>query len=83
MTGKDLIIYILQHNLLDTPISLDSCFLDMAPAKEVATRFNVGEATVEAWYEMGLMRGVRIGPELFIEYPGPIESDNDIKNGGK
>lgn len=78
MTGRDLIIYILEHHLEDTPISLDEGFLDLITEQEAASRFKVGIATIKVWYDIGMIDGVRVGDKIYIlptakRPAGPIE----------
>lgn len=66
MTGKELIIYILQNNLEDMPVSIDGGFLGFLNTKQAAAKFNVGEATVRIWYQLKAIDGIMIGNELYI-----------------
>lgn len=66
MTGKDLIIYILQNNLEDVQINLDSGFLNFLTVKQAAVKFGVGEATVRIWYQLNAIDGIMLGDELYI-----------------
>ena len=68
MTGRDLIIYILQNNLEDVPIALDGKFLNLLSETEAAAKFGVGKATVRVWFKRGMLRGVQLGDEVYI-YP--------------
>ena len=66
MTGRDLIIYILSNNLEDEPVFLDNGFLNLLSEVEMANKHDVGIATVKAWLELGLVKGVRVGNETYI-----------------
>jgi hypothetical protein len=66
MTGKQLIIYILQNNLEDEEIFKDGVFIGIMDEKEAAARFNVGTATIRVWYMTGMLRGFEIGEELYF-----------------
>lgn len=66
MTGKDLIIYILQSGLENTPVSENGRFLNLLTTREAAAKFNVGEATVRIWYQMRAIDGLMLGDTLFI-----------------
>ena len=66
MTGRDLIIYILENELEDEPVFKDGKFIGFLTIEEVAIRMNVGTATVKALYELHALRGVQIGDTLFI-----------------
>ena len=52
MTGKELILYILENNLEDSEIFKDGRFLDFLTVSEAAVKFNVGEATVKTWLDL-------------------------------
>ena len=60
MTGRELIIYILENNLEDTKL------LGLLTVEEAAVKYGVGPATVKSWYEIGLVKGIKVGDKLFI-----------------
>ena len=60
MTGKDLIIYILQNDLENERI------LNLLTVDEAAVKFNVGPATIRVWFEYDVISGIKIGNELYI-----------------
>lgn len=66
MTGRDLIIYILQNNLEDTPFYEDGKLLGFMTETEAAVKFNVGIASIWAWYHLNQIDGVIIGDRLYI-----------------
>ena len=66
MTGRDLIVYISQNHLEDTPITENGRFLNFLSVRETAAKFNVGEATVRIWYQMKGIDGIMIGDTLYI-----------------
>lgn len=66
MTGKELILYILENNLEDSEIFKDGKFLDFLTVSEVAVKFNVGEATVKTWLDLRLLDGFKIGNVYYI-----------------
>ncbi len=66
LTGRDLIIYILQNDLENEPVFLDSGFLNLLTEAEAATKFNVGVPTIKVWYERGLIKGIRVGDKIYI-----------------
>lgn len=66
MTGKELILYILQNNLEDT-IVLDKCFfIGFMTEEEAAAKFEVGIATIRAWYDCKMLKGTKIGDSLYF-----------------
>lgn len=66
MTGRELIIYILQNNLEDEILFKDGYFIGFMSDKEAAAKFNVGVATVNAWYMAGMIKGTKIGDSLYF-----------------
>ena len=75
MTGRDLIIYILQNRLEDEKVFKDGKFMGLITVQEAAVKFGVGESTVLTWFFLGQVQGVKIGSEVFI-FPheeNPIE----------
>jgi excisionase family DNA binding protein len=66
MTGRDLIIYILQNNLEDEPVFEDGKLLGFVTAGEVAEEMDVGVATVYVWIHQKRLDGVFIGGKIYI-----------------
>lgn len=66
MTGRELIIYILENHLEDKQVFEDGKLLGFMTAMEAATKFEVGLATVYVWANQGELPGVRIGDDLYI-----------------
>lgn len=66
MTGRDLIIYILNNNLENTKILDDGKIHGFMSANEAALKFGVGVATIDIWFKMGFIPGFRIGKEIYI-----------------
>ena len=75
MTGKDLIFYILQNDLENEEVIKNGVFVWFMTEEEAAIEFNVGVATIRAWYEVGLLPGVKIGNSIFFlkEFKGRDE----------
>lgn len=46
MTGKDLILYILQNNLENEPVIKNGVFIGFTPADKIAAQMNVGTASI-------------------------------------
>lgn len=74
MTGKELILYILQNNLEDTMVFKDGAFLDMMSWDDAAAKYRVGPATVKVWYERGLLPGLRFGDTVFFRRDAEIKT---------
>lgn len=66
MTGRDLIVYILENNLEDKPVFENGNLLGFKTSVEAAIEFGVGIMTIEVWVKLGQLEGVRIGDELYI-----------------
>ena len=66
MTGKELILYILHNNLEDVIVLNGGVFIGFMTEEEVAVKFNVGTATVRAWYYCGRIKGTQIGDSLYF-----------------
>lgn len=65
MTGRDLIVYILQNHLEDVSIT-DDRFMNLITVEEAAMKFDVGVETVKVWYVYGIIQGIRLGDNLYI-----------------
>lgn len=66
MTGRDLIMFILQNNLLDTEFFTNGKIPGLMTVEEAAVKFNTGTITVEIWFTRGDVRGIVIGKKLYI-----------------
>lgn len=66
MTGKDLIIYILENNLENEIVIKDGAFLWFMTEEEAAVKFNVGVSTIKAWYACGMLSGTKIGDRIYF-----------------
>lgn len=66
MTGKDLIIYILQNNLENEEVIKDHKVVGLISVEEAAAKFNVGYYTILTWYAKGMLNGIVIGKSLFF-----------------
>ena len=66
MTGRELIMYILQHNLEDEIVFKDGNFVWCMTEEEAAVKFGVGVAQIKAWYACGMLSGTKIGDHLYF-----------------
>jgi hypothetical protein len=66
MTGRELIIYILQNNLEEEPVFKDGKLLGFVTAGEVAKEMDVGVATVYVWIHQQRLDGIFIGGKIYI-----------------
>lgn len=66
MTGRDLIIYILQNNLEDEVVLKDGFFVGFMDDYEAAVKFGVGVWTIRTWYSIGALDGIQVGEKLYF-----------------
>jgi len=66
MTGKELMLYILENNLENEVVIKDGIFVWLMNEEEAAVKFDVGVATVKAWYICGMLNGTKIGDHLYF-----------------
>lgn len=66
MTGRELIIYILQNNLEDKDMFENGVFIGLMTDEEAAVKFDVGVSTIRVWHTLGFIRSVLIGESLFV-----------------
>ena len=72
MTGKDLIIYILQNNLEDEPVFKDGKFIGFVTVGEAAAKLGVGIPTVCTLVYQKKLDGVIFNDSIHI--PANFES---------
>lgn len=78
MTGRDLIIYILENKLEDTPMFENGKLLGFMDVHEAAVKLNVGPATIKTWFDLEAIPGIKIGEEIYI--PVNIESKDILRS---
>ena len=71
MTGKELIIYIVEHNLMDKDIFKEGSvfsFLNVEclTVEEAALRYNVGYETIHAWCTLGKFQSILVNDKIYI-----------------
>ena len=66
MTGRDLILYILQHDLENEPVFKDGIFIGFETDYSFATKRNVGVETIRALVLMKEINHIRIGDNIYI-----------------
>jgi hypothetical protein len=72
MTGRDLIVYILNNNLENEPVFKDGKFIGFITPMEAAVKTGVGIATIYAWITQGRLDCLVIGGVIYI--PADFES---------
>lgn len=75
MTGRDLIIYILQNNLEDKPIFKDGKLLGFMTVSEAALNFNVGTSTIMAWIQLGVLKSIKIEDKYYIPAKAAVNNE--------
>ena len=66
MTGRDLIVYILENKLEDERVFSNGTFLGFITPNEFASKKGVGVATVFTWIFRGQLEHVKIGSLYLI-----------------
>lgn len=77
MTGRDLIIYILQNKLEDEPVFKDGKFIGYLTPGEAAEKLGVGEATIYAWVALGMLEGAAVTDKVYIPASAKPQSEGD------
>lgn len=72
MTGRDLIVYILENGLENEPVFKDGKIIGFKTETEVAKELGVGIATVHTWCMLDMIQHVLIGDKFLI--PGNHKS---------
>ena len=83
MTGRDLIVYILQNGLEDEPIfKEDGTITGFLTVGQAAEKANVGTATIYAWIEQKQINYILVGHRIFIQADfEPPKFERGINNG--
>lgn len=66
MTGRDLIVYILENNLEDEEIFKDGKLNGFLTREEAAAKLHVGPTTLLWWYELNYIKGFFLSGELYF-----------------
>lgn len=66
MTGRDLIVYILNNHLEDSEVSRDGRLLDFLTIEEAAEKFKVTTTTIEIWLRLGTLSHIKLGEDLYL-----------------
>nr|DAV24938.1 MAG TPA: Protein of unknown function (DUF1580) [Bacteriophage sp.] len=78
MTGKDLIIYILQNNLENEEVFKDGFFVGFMDENEAAVKYGVGVWTIRAWFMLGALDGIQVGEKLYFLKSTPDPRKGEI-----
>lgn len=76
MTGRDLILYILENGLEDEPVFKNGQFIGFVTASDVAKKNEVGVATVYAWMHQQRLESLVVNEGIYIpaNYKSPLEN---------
>lgn len=67
MTGREIIMYILENNLENEEFNNSSVFIDYITTGEAAIKFNVGYATIKAWIDEDKIHGaINVDGKIYI-----------------
>ena len=66
MTGRELMIYILQNHLEDEPIFENGKIVGFINEQEAALKFGVGTATIRVWANCGMIPAIVIADRIYI-----------------
>ena len=66
MTGRDMIVFILDHHLEGYKIFDNGSILGFITAKEAAVKFGVGVETIIAWIGKEKIIGVQVGDQYLV-----------------
>lgn len=76
MTGRDLIIYILENGLEDEPVVKDGKLIGFMSVADVAVAMEVSYPTVLVWVNQGMLDSVHFDNKINI----PISSFQSLLN---
>lgn len=66
MTGRDLILYILENNLENEPVVKDGIFIGLMSEEEAAAKFDVGVSTIRVYNTLNMLDGIEINGRLYF-----------------
>lgn len=76
MTGRELIMYIMENGLENEPVFKNGTFVGFMTVTQAAEKMNVGLATIFAWNTMGKVDGVLLRGGIYI--PVTAKSPTDV-----
>lgn len=79
MTGRELILYILENHLEDEPIYKNGKLLGYMTEGEAAEKFGVGLSTIKVWVNQELLQGILVGATIYI--PENSKNPKDLVKG--
>lgn len=80
MTGRELIVYILENHLEDEPVFQNGTFVGYMSDRKFAETLDVGLATIHAWALLGRLKdAILIGDTVYIPINRAIEMKEETK----
>lgn len=78
MTGRDLILYILENNLENEPVVKDGIFIGFMSEEEAAAKFDVGVSTIRVYNTLKMLDGIEINGRLYFlrNAKDPVKKDD-------
>lgn len=76
MTGRELIVYIMENGLENEPVFKNGTFVGFMTVTQAAEKMDVGLATIFAWHTMGKLDGMLLRGGIYI--PVNAKSPMDI-----
>lgn len=77
MTGREIIIYILENHLEDEELFKDGKIPGLLTYEEAAVKFNVGTCTIRNWVMLGFLKSISFRGIPFI----PENAELNIEGG--
>ena len=66
MTGRDIILYILENHLEDELFFNNDSIIGLLNTYQAATKMGVGPETINAWFELKVVPKIQIDQTSFI-----------------
>lgn len=80
MTGRDLILYILENKLEDEPVVKNGVFIGFMSDEEAAAKFDVGVSTIRVYNTLKMLDGIEINGRLYFLRNAKNPREKDDKN---
>lgn len=79
MTGRELILYILENGLEDEPVFKDGKFIGFITAGEAAAKLNVGVPTIYVLVSQRKLDGILINNMMYIPANFKIQNERSME----
>ena len=66
MTGRDIILYILENHLEDEPFFSNDSVIGLVNTYYAAAKIGVGPETINAWFDLKVVPKIQIGQTSFM-----------------